>query len=1059
MGDLRRAFPKATPPRLCTPDRGNPHPAAGTCIRRSYPPKPPFMKLLPTRGAFAALALMLAAGSALRAQTYDQLRQKWVDNLTGGNYTVTSAIQTKLTAIDNEVAGIRATMVAGNPPSNGYLFDLGSGITALKEVAASRGDLQRHSDITGSYERLAKMARALRTKGSAYEWGGPNPSLAQATRDDVLRGLEWMYLYAYQPNLTGVGLEGDPSNWWELEIGSTGHLGNILCLLSTGPFLNGANGGLNQAAIDRYSESMIWKLRNPTLLNGSGANGAWRARTWTLLGIIRQNHYKDGTTKNYLSEAQARLDGFLAQTPTDKTGWDSEGFHEDGTFLGHRILSYAGGYGAQMIDRLAELVDFYEGTTWTTNGTLKNSFINWIVACDQQMYDLQFFQDVQGRGLTRYRASNTSGIGLCLSTIWVARFVTGQQRADLHALVRHWLDSTPSVDLLVNNQDFTIPQYLRVKDYYDNYKSGAALLADNYFHAQFPFGGTAVAQRPTWAASSNSFNFDSVGGIRPTVRSNENDNGDTPRGGFLGNGSLQVLTSDLDAFANGYYENLEWKRIPGTTVDIDVEPVYARLVNATNYSGGASTGRFGVSGFELEPDSTVNVTGTTKSADLLGKFHARKGWFFFDKEIVALGTDIRRTDTSVTHKIHTNVENRKLRADNANTFKLGLAGNSAMDPGPSSTSATSYVTNGVNRAWISGNTSDSGTAMGYYFPVSGGVSLNYTRVQRTSTTPVPAPVAYNPSANYLMMWISHGVPSAGSYQYVLLPGASEADTNAYAATPPVTVLQNDANAQAVRKVMPAPSIIEQDETLDAAGALFFNDTTTTVNLAGSPFIRSSRKAAVMVEETEAEIRVTVSDVTWAQTGLTVVEVSKAVSGWESKQPGTGSNVTQTYPNIRLEVKMDGERGMGREFVFHKRHEFTQLPLVDSSGDAFVPYPIGQTGADGGAIYSYNSDAVGDYATFKVWHQLAGSYKAVLRFKKSSNRGKVKVYLGETSTPTTQIGSEIDLYSATDAFTTVEIPISAFTAAGDRYIKFQVTGKNASSGGYRIVLDSLEFRPL
>jgi hypothetical protein len=134
-------------------------------------------------------------------------------------------------------------------------------------------------------------------------------------------------------------------------------------------------------------------------------------------------------------------------------------------------------------------------------------------------------------------------------------------------------------------------------------------------------------------------------------------------------------------------------------------------------------------------------------------------------------------------------------------------------------------------------------------------------------------------------------------------------------------------------------------------------------------------------------------------------------------------------------------------------------LVDSSGDAFVNYLTGQTGADGGRIYSYNANATGDYATFKIWHQMAGSYNAVLRFKTSTNRGKVKVYLGTTSTPTTQIGAEIDLYSAVDGFSTVEIPIAAFATAGDRFIKFEVTGKNASSGGYRVVLDSLEFKPL
>jgi hypothetical protein len=218
----------------------------------------------------------------------------------------------------------------------------------------------------------------------------------------------------------------------------------------------------------------------------------------------------------------------------------------------------------------------------------------------------------------------------------------------------------------------------------------------------------------------------------------------------------------------------------------------------------------------------------------------------------------------------------------------------------------------------------------------------------------------------------------------------------------------------------------------------------------------------MVEETEAKIKVTFSDVTWQQTGFTNVEIGKKVSSWYTKDPD--STVDGTYPTIRLQVKADGAKGAGQEFVFIKRHEFGSDDMglfVDSmsAGDTGVKYLVGQPGADGDRIYSFNADAVGDYITFKAWHQMPGSYSMVLRVKKGTNRGKMKVYLGTTATPTTQVGSEIDLYSASDSFQTIEIPIAAFAAGGDRFVKFEVTGKNASSGGYRIVLDSLEFKPL
>ncbi len=1016
------------------------------------------MKLFSPSAALALLALF-AGSASLRADVYEDLRQKWTDGVTGGSFTSDAILDQKIRDADAVVAQLRADMVAGVPPANGYLW------ADASQVAASLGTNQRHADITGTYDHLSKMATALRTKGSAYEFIGSGSALAIATRDDVKRGLDWMYNYAYQNNTLGVNSTAPLANWWDLEIGATGWLGMILCELSTGPFLGGANGGLNQTAIDTYSRPMILKLRNPTVLNGAGANGAWRARTWTYLGMLRKNRDENGATKNYLSECQARLDGFLSLPPPDVYTFDSEGFHPDGMFVAHRYHPGTAGYGASMIDRLVELDEFYTGTAWATTGVLKTSMFNWIFGSDLQTFDLQFFQNVQGRGLTRYFEFNTTATRLCLSTIWVSESAAPADQQYLRSLVKTWIDSAPSVDLRAD-PSISIPNYLRVRRYYDLYYTATTALPPNDTYKQFPYGSIGVALRPTWGASVNAFIADDVGHTRPHIKSNESLNGDTPYGAFLGNGSLQVLTADADAFANGYYENLDWQRIPGTTIDRDIQPTGQRYNNTTNWAGGVGIGRFGVTGFQLQP----MIGDAEDSAGFLGKFHARKAWFFFDQEIVALGSDIRRTDPTVVHKINTIVENRKIRSDNGNTFKIdGSVGPGAIATRSTTLSPNDVIVTGARRAWVSGNGIVPGVDMGYYFPVS--TEITYRRVQRDTVTPVPAPLVYANSAKYLTMWINHGVPSSGSYQYVLLPNFTEQQTIDYAvaangATPPLTVLANTATAQVVRKVMPAPTVIEKDETLDVTGALFLDDSNNPINLpaaqGGGMHVRSTRQGALIIEETEAQIKVSFSDVTWQQTGNTTVEIGKKVSGWESRASGAAV-VQSTYPTIKVVFPVTGVKGVGQEFIFHKRHEFgyedTGAELVASSGDTAINYLSGQPGADGDRIYSYNSNAVGDYATFKFWHQMAGSYKVVLRVKKANNRAKVKVYLGTTSTPTTQIGSEIDLYSATPTFETIEIPIAAFATNDDRFLKFEVSGKNASSGDYRIVLDSVEFRPL
>jgi hypothetical protein len=62
-----------------------------------------------------------------------------------------------------------------------------------------------------------------------------------------------------------------------------------------------------------------------------------------------------------------------------------------------------------------------------------------------------------------------------------------------------------------------------------------------------------------------------------------------------------------------------------------------------------------------------------------------------------------------------------------------------------------------------------------------------------------------------------------------------------------------------------------------------------------------------------------------------------------------------------------------------------------------------------------------------------------------------------STPA-NIGSPVDLYSGSTSFT--EIPIGTWTIGtqGDKWVKFLVTGKNASSGGYNITVDYIKLTP-
>lgn len=973
----------------------------------------------------ATLVLSLCAWAAARADVYDDLRAKWSDMKTGGNYTIDTTIQAQIDTLDAAVA-VHLNTIQPAGSTQPYLF------SNLPNVTWGAGLVTSH--INSTYARLSVMASALRTKGSDYEFIGTGSTAARNLRDTVKRGLLWMNTNSYKSNDDKV----DP-NWWDLEIGAPGNLGNALVFLSTGPFANEANQGVTQAEINNYTMPMYLKQRN-TQLNYSGTNGVWKCRTWVLLGILRKDKAMDGvTTRNWLTEARNKLDGSLADDVTVVDDWDSEGFRVDSSFYGHIAHPYTGGYGQEFLPQYLQLQEFFTGTSWSLDGSATASLVDWIVnGCDLSAFRWQYFQNTLGRGLTGYSTTGINALATAYASIRLANVATTADAAKLRAMVKEWLTSRSGIDLRTTAGS-DIPNYLAAKSYYDNHHAATVARAQLDFYKHFTETSYTVVQRPTWAAGVAMFTKDTVNNTRPQIKTNETSNGDTPQGAFLANGALQLMNYDFLQYANGYYENIDWLRIPGTTVDSEIAPSGQRYENASNFAGGVVLGRYGVTGFQLEPKA-----GTSQTA--LGKFHARKAWFFFDKEIVALGSDIRRTDTSVNHRIHTNVENWRLNPANDNVFKI----DDDTTPGSLVTQATTlgstvYYKDGATRAWLQGNVA--GTDTGYVFPAGANISLR--RDHRFTADPK----GVVDDAKFLTMWISHGIPSNGSYRYILLPNHTEAQTNTYANSPEVSVLENSADAQAVNK-----------SSLGLTGVLFLKNQNKTVQMpAGTSFLASDKIAAALVEETADKLTLAVSDPTWENStagggsGQMVVELFRKNSNWESKS--TGITVLQTTPTIKMQVDVNAARGKTFTLTMLKRCEVERFATPQaSSGDPYFVY-TDEVGASGGGIVSYNATDVNDYVTFKLWHQMPGTYSLKVRFKRANNRARVGVSIGTDPAVTSPIGSQsIETYNATSDFVDVTVANVTFAAGGDRFVKFTATGKHASSGGYRIVVDSIELVP-
>ena len=224
-------------------------------------------------------------------------------------------------------------------------------------------------------------------------------------------------------------------------------------------------------------------------------------------------------------------------------------------------------------------------------------------------------------------------------------------------------------------------------------------------------------------------------------------------GWYTSDGMLYVYNhSDDNPYGVDYFTYADPYKRPGTTVDVrersSEEVTYGKehFPNQSFVGGVNLNDKYTVAAMALESYNNTKEGKEFRECDLT----AKKAWFFFDDEIVALGSEIKSTDNA---EVRTIIENKKMPTGNE-TFE------------------------------ISGNTAYIEGIGGYYF--SDGQKVEHNRAKN--------------DFNFYEMWINHGEnPDGEKYAYALLPNATKEQTQEYASMPETEILSNTENVQAVRE--------------------------------------------------------------------------------------------------------------------------------------------------------------------------------------------------------------------------------------------------------------------
>jgi hyaluronate lyase len=682
-----------------------------------------------------------------------------------------------------------------------------------------------------NYRRLKTMTLAWCARGSKLE--GNKQLLA-----DISAALDWLYEHRYNERMP---LERP--GWFHPEIFIPQTLNDIVVLLYDE--LSEKQKKNYMTAIERFCPDTKLKWgRKATEM--TGANRAYKARVICIRGIIVKDSKKIALARDALSNI------FPYVTSDD-------GFYRDGSFIQHHRHPYTGGYATGLLRDVGLLLELLEGSRWKVTDPERKNVYEWVRSAYQPiMYKGNAMDMVRGRTIASYSGSQFgAGGGIALAAARLAQSAPPEDALAIKRMIKYWVKENTFRPVCDHCDTQGLLLLKSIVDDPEVTSRGDLELCKVFANMD-----RVVHHRPgfTFAISMHSdriYNYESIYGHNKC-------------GWYTGYGMTYLYNADLAQYSEEFWPTVDMQRLAGTTVARGSKPKH-RLLNRNKWVGGVEWERtYGAAGMWLAPKGQT--------------LQARKSWFTFDDEIVALGSGISCKDGRVVETI---VENRKLGTGGKNALTVNGAKKPAELGWPETLKAVTW-------AHLAGSVP--GADVGWYFPEP--VKLRGLREARTGMWKDISDLGNRQrkedgkyTRNYLTLWFDHGKdPEAASYACVLLPNRKAAEVGKYAEKPDVEIVAHTTRVHAVRE--------------KKLGLLAANFWTPGPNKAD--VLTCKGQASVMLGEAkEGELVLAVADPTHAGARIEL-EIARKASKVLSKDREI--KVERLSPTIRLSVSVKGRHG-------------------------------------------------------------------------------------------------------------------------------------------------------
>ncbi len=571
--------------------------------------------------------------------------------------------------------------------------------------------------MTYSYELIHKMALAWATEGQELYH-------SNSLRKDIIYALSWMHENVYSFALKSqTGWQAFSENdWWDWFVGTPRFILDTIVLL----------GDVDKAQTDRWLSPYEYLSEFIRTDLSYEANVNSRAYNAFLCGLLKGDILKI----RKITSAYPVLFQFVE---------NGTGMYEDYSYIKHNMIAYNGFYGTgALLERAVKVIAITQGTALAQDEMyiekvvqiLKNAF-------EPFMVNGGIMNMVRGRGTDRSE-EYADACSVYAAAIDFSDFADESTKAYLASFLKTQLTGAAYDYAIENLTPFQIVKLKKLLS--ENVNSKEYNISRVYNHMD-----RIVHHRPEFSAGL------SMSSERTATYESLDDC--NKKGWYIGDGMLYIYNrNEENPYGTDYFKYANPYKRPGTTVE-DVKRVEENIpygsehFPAQDYVGGVNAeGRYSVGAMSLES------FGGAEKCDLT----AKKAWFFFDDEIVCLGTDINSTTGS---SVYTTVENRKLHLS---------------DPAPEIDGSKAYM---------------SGFG-GCYFPKEQNVKSNIKQCD---------------NMKFCEIWIEHGIaPKDKEYSYVLLPGATKEKIYEYAEKPDIEISENTKVLQAV-----------EEKTLGITGVVFW----------------------------------------------------------------------------------------------------------------------------------------------------------------------------------------------------------------------------------------------